>query len=90
MLKALFDKSQNIPIYLEAYDLTSQELKVICDALISNHKFVLICSKKDMKALLKIFHEAGHHLNNLWRERLKKQDTQEIVYGLRFREKMAA
>lgn len=32
--------------------------------------------------------EADHQLNNLWRERLKKQDTQEIVYGLRFREEM--
>jgi TPR repeat protein len=90
MLKALFDKSQNAPIYLEAYDLAPEELKVICDALISNHRFVLICSKKDMKTLLKIFHEAGHQLNKLWRERLKKQDTEEIVYGLRFREEMVA
>jgi len=90
MLRTIFEKMKNTPVYLEAANLSEEELKVICNALITNHRFAFIGSQQDMEVILKIFQEAGHHLNSLWREKLKKQDTQEIVYGLRFREQIAA
>ena len=90
LLKDIFEKSKEVPIFLEASHLSNDELEVICNAMIANHRLAFICSHEDMENLMRIFQKAGHHSNNLWRQKLKKQDTQEIVYGLRFREEKIA
>ena len=89
ILQTIFEKSKNIPAYLDAYNLSIAELKIIGNALIANHRFVFICSQQDMENLTQIFKDKGYS-NNLWCQKLKKQDSQEIVYGLRFKEEKAA
>ncbi len=90
VLKGISEQVKDVPIFLEASHLSNDQLKIMCDALIANHRLTFVCSSEELKNLLSICQSAGYPITNLKYNKLLKQDTKEIVYSLHFeREKIA-
>ncbi|WP_068470518.1 SEL1-like repeat protein [Candidatus Protochlamydia phocaeensis] len=81
ILKGIFKKAKNMPIYLGGHYLNETEIQIIRDAMIENPRFTFICLEDDIQHLHHAFEELGYHPNVCLRC-VNFKDTD--LYGLLF------